>query len=313
MSENLKLASDSPTEVLLHGLDGTNSLGFLAALGAFRVLAVTNPDLMMLWKSSDGTWRPAFRGLGFSVDQVGSKLFENLNKLDTSVWSLDKKLPFAGAHLRSEASLAVAAASIDNRVRADLIASLGIECFRDEEGNFEETALRMVRSGDSTGQGLLAYGKRILEKTTAQELQDCVTSAWQHQDEQCALRWDPTEDKSYALQWRDPSKVGANSVRGGNCLALVAMSMYPAIPVKGEAETVGFGLREPKQLSFTWPLWNVPLIPDIVRSLLSLPLLQRSQPDRLQLQHRGIVAAYRCNRVMTSKYYANFTPSLRVA
>ena len=311
MNENL--APDSPTEVLLRGLDGTNPLGFMAALGAFRGLAVSNPNLTMHWESSDGTWRPAFGGLDFSVDQVGNKLFENLHKLDKSVWSLDKKLPFAGVHLRSEASLAIAAASVDNRERADLIAALGVECYRDEAGNFEDTHLRMVRSGDSTGQGLLAYGKRILEKTTAQELQDCAASVWQHQDEQCALRWDPTEDKSYALQWRDPSKVGANSVRGGNCLALLAMTMYPTIPVKGEAATVGFGLREPKQLSFTWPIWDAPLISDIVRSLLSLPLLQRPQPDRLQLEHRGIVAAYRCNRVMTSKYYANFTPSLRVA
>jgi hypothetical protein len=313
MSENQNLVADPPADVLLHGLDGTNPLGFLAALGAFRVFAVSNPNVMMCWKSSDGAWRPAFRGLGFSVEQVGGKLFEDLKKLDNSVWSLSKKLPFAGVRLRSEASLAVAAASVGDRQRADLIASLGVECFRDEEGDFEDTALRMVRSGDSTGQGLLAYGKRILEKTTAQELQDCVTSIWRHQDEQCALRWDPTEDKSYALQWRDPSKVGANSVRGANCLALIAMSMYPAIPVKGEAWTVGFGLREPKQLSFTWPIWNAPLIADIVKSLLSLPLLQRPQPDRMQLRHRGIVAAYRCNRVMTSKYYANFTPSLRVA
>jgi hypothetical protein len=313
MNENQNPAADSPARVVLHGLDGTNPLGFLAALGAFRAFAVSKPDLTMRWESSDGTWRPAFSGLDLPADQVGSKLLDSLHKLDQSVWSLDKKLPFAGERLRSEAALAIAAASVGHRERADLIAAFGVECYRDEAGMFEDTALRMVRSGDSTGQGLLAYGKRILETTTAQELQDCVASAWRHQDDQCALRWDPAEDKSYALQWRDPSKVGANSVRGGNCLALLAMAMYPTIPVKGDVATVGIGLREPKQLSFTWPIWDAPLVPDIVRSLLSLPLLQRPQPDRLQLGHRGIVAAYRCNRVMTSKYYANFTPSLRVA
>ena len=47
----------------------------------------------------------------------------------------------------------------------------------------------MVRSGDSSGQGLLAYGKRILELTTAKELFSTIAEAWQYQDRQCALRW----------------------------------------------------------------------------------------------------------------------------
>ncbi len=306
-------ADSAAEEMLLCGLDGANPLGFLAALGAFRVLALSRPNLTMLWKSGDGTWRPALRGLEFPIEELGDRLLRSLRELDRSVWSLDKKLPFAGERLRSEAALAAGTASLENRQRADLLAALGVECFRDDKGDFEDTALRMVRSGDSTGQGLLAYGKRILESTTAEELQEAATSVWQYQDEQCALRWDPAEDKGYALQWRDPSKVGAKSVRGGNCLALIAMAMFPTLPARGEVETVGFGLRQPKQISFTWPIWNVPLAIDPVRSILSLPLLQRRQPDCKQLAHCGIVAAFRSDRVMTSTYYANFTPAMRVA
>lgn len=313
MSDNRNAATAGSDEVLLCGLDGTNPLGFLAALGAFRLLAASNPTLLMLWKQADGTWRPAFRSLGVPVDQLGSTLFTVLGGLDKAVWSLDKKLPFAGERLRAEAARAAATATTDSRETCDLLASLGVECCRDDKGDFEDTALRLVRARDSTGQGLLAYGKRILESTTAQELQDTVMFVWQHQDKQCALRWDPTEDKGYALQWRDPREVGARSVRGGNCLALMAMPMLPTVPAGGEVQTVGFGLREPKQISFTWPIWSVPATIDTARSLLSLPILQKLQPDRTELALRRIQGAYRSNRVMTSTYYANFTPSVRVA
>jgi hypothetical protein len=91
------------------------------------------------------------------------------------------------------------------------------------------------------------------------------------------------------------------------------MTLFPTIPDGGEVETVGFGLRQHKQISFTWPIWTIPVSIDTAKSLLGLRLLQRPQPDRTQLLLRGIEAAYRSDRVMTSTYYANFTPAQRVA
>jgi hypothetical protein len=78
-------------------------------------------------------------------------------------------------------------------------------------------------------------------------------------------------------------------------------------------KTTGFGLQEPKQSSFTWPIWKHPISLSVVHSLLTLRELQQEQPDRLELASLGVVAAYRCDRIMTSQYYANFTPSRRVA
>ncbi len=169
----------------------------------------------------------------------------------------------------------------------------------------------MVRSGDSTGQGLLAYGKRILESTTEKQLQDAVDSEWLHEDEQCALRWDPAEDRGYVLQWRNPSKVGALSIKGGNCLALLGMRLFSTIPSNRTIETVAFGLKAPKQSSFTWPIWKHAVGLDVATSLLGMSDLQSKQPPRSVLDSRGL-AVYRCDRIMTSTYYANFTPSRRI-
>jgi len=299
--------------VLLRGLDGANPLGFLAALGAFRLLSVEHAlGTTMGWQMSDGTWHPVVFRISWAIEELGTELHSALCRMDKSVWLLDKKLPFSASRLRQEASSAAHSASGNNRTRADFIASLGVECRHDDDGNFEDTALRMVRSGDSSGQGLLAYGKRILESTTAQQLQLAVTDVWQYQDQQCALRWDPAEDRGYALQWRDPSKVGALSVRAGNCLALAALPILPTVPVKGRVETTGFGFKGRKRSSFTWPIWQHAVSLDTIRSLLAMPELQLLEPPRIELARRGVIAVYRSDRVMTSTYYANFAPARRV-
>jgi len=314
MSNNTGNASQPQEGLLLSSLDGTNPLGFMAALGALHLLSIkTGVGIKMAWRISDGAYHPIVFGIQVPIAELGNELHAGLVKLDKSVWSLDNRLPFPASHLRQEACSAALVASSKDRERADIITSLGVECYHDEDGSFKDTAFRMVRSGDSKGQGLLAYGKRILESTTAQELQRSVAEVWQYEDDQCALRWDPAENRGYALQWRDPSKVGALSVKGGNCLALAAITFFPTVPVSGKAETTGFGLKESKKSSFTWPIWEHALNLDTVRSILGLSALQLAQPPRTELACRGIVAVYRCDRIMTSTYYSNFTPAQRVA
>ena len=172
--------------LLLCGIDGTNPLGFFSAIGTFRLLSLKNgANIKMAWSISDGTWRPILFGVQVPIAELGNELHSALTKLDKSVWLLDRKLPFSAARLRQESRGAVDSASGKHRDRLDSIASLGIECYEDDKGNFRDTALRMVRSGDASGQGLLAYGKRILESTTAKELLSAITEVWQYQDRQC--------------------------------------------------------------------------------------------------------------------------------
>lgn len=307
--------SQHPTHdgLLLPGLDGTNPLGFLAALGVLRIFTLQHSDVKLSWQLSGGTWRPVLFGVRVSLSDLGAKLHTALNNLDHSVWSIHNRLPFEAPVFRQHAENAVGAASRTCRQKSDILASFGVDCFADKEGVFEKTDLCMVRAGDAAGQGMTAYGKRIIETIRAEQFQQAIETIWLYNDDQCALRWDPGEDKPYAVQWRNPSKVGALSEKGANCLALLGMPCFPVIPVKGQVETTGFGLYESKQSSFTWPIWEHPIHLNVVRSLLTLSELQLEQPDRSVLASLGVAAVYRCNRVMTSTYYANFTPSRRVA
>lgn len=304
----------------LPGLDGTNPLGFLAALGVFRVLSLQKNGVKLAWQLSGGTWRPELFEVRVPLPDLGAELHTAIRNLDQSAWSIDKELPFLASQLREHAINAVAAGERTNRMKADTITAFGVECFREKKKVkkeeieiFKDTSLRLIRSGDNQHNGLLEYAAYTLAVCTAEQIQDSLASDWLYRDEKKSFRWDPAEDRGYALQWGNPSDDGALTERGANCLALFGMACIPVIPVRGQAETAGFGLKASKQSSFTWPVWRRPINLSVVRSLLTLSQLQREQPDRLELHSIGVAAAYRCNRVMTSTYYANFTPAQRVS
>lgn len=304
----------------LAGIDGSNPLGFLAALGILHALTRHSLNqwrrgaaITLAWRSVDGCWQPAIAGGGRDTNELLGQLQSALLASDGTPWTLDKKLPFDAVRLRGAAGAAVSAATYVNREGVDVLASFGVESLRDTEGAFLDTSLRMVRAGDSAGQGLLAYAARIRDNTTWDDLRKALFHTWEFQDEDCALRWDPVENRSYALRWRDPSKDRTESVRAANRLAIEAMGALPTVPVGHKVKTTGFGLPDGKTTSFTWPIWQASACLDVVRSLLTQPELQEERPDALALTSRGVAAVYRCDRIRTSKYYSNFAPARRIA
>lgn len=305
--------------LLLPGLDGTNPLGFLAALGVLRVLSFHQEDVKLSWKMSAGAWRPVVLRAPRSLSQLGTDLHEKIRRLDQSAWFIDKELPFRANKLREHAQNTVDNSCWSSRVTLDTLSAFGAECFREQKivkkevvEIFEDTAFRLVRSGDNQHKGLLEYAAFTLADCGPEQIQRCLTSDWHYRDEKKSFRWDPAEDRGYAYQWGDPGDDGALTERGANCLALFGMTLFPVIPSRRAAETTGFGLKEAKKSSFTWPIWNYPLNVSVVASMLALDELQRPYPDRLKLMSMGFAAVYRSDRVMTSTYYWNFTPAWQV-
>jgi hypothetical protein len=313
MNKFVKTISNVDTKIRLDGIDGANPLGFLAALGAYRLVASKCVGAKLSWQLFGGCWRPCLEGVDFEASQIGNVIFGAIASSDTAVWDLDKKLPFEAAKLKRFSEAALENATKTSRESLDWVASLGVDSIQDDKGIFKDTAFRMVRSGDSAGQGLLAYGKRLMQTTSAEEFGKALLQPWAYADPNCTLRWDPIEDRGYAFQWTNPSVDQSLSEKAANCLALFALPFYPTIPLKSRVETVGFGLRVPKKSFFTWPIWESPLIRETICSAIGLQQLQDVNPDSRSLHPLGISAVYRCARIMTSTYYANFTPSQRVA
>jgi hypothetical protein len=125
------------------------------------------------------------------------------------------------------------------------------------------------------------------------------------------VRWDPVEDRRYALLDRDPSDEGARTVWMANLLAYHALALYPAAPSARGLAVPGWR-EEGDRHTFTWPLWGSPVGPDTVRSLVALAELVLPRPDTATLRARGIAAVFRAERVVVGRganRKVNFSPA----
>lgn len=300
--------------LLFKGLDGGNPLAFLALLGIGLTCRGFCPDARISWQLAEGGWRPRLHGYEGDEESFLKALHNGLIAASDTPFAFDKKLPFSRDVLRAAMKQSQCEAGPNDRRTADLLAGFGSDAHADEKDVFHDTAWRMVRSGDSAGQGLPAYALAIRRETTLENLRDAIFSVWHYEDVGFSLRWDPVEDQRYALRWYDPSpqsnkKYCLRTMRGANALALEALALLPVQPQPHGVATTGFARLERRREFFTWPIWEPPLSLDTIRSLLAVSELAEKTPPREILRARGVVEVYRCERIAPNKYYKNFAPA----
>jgi hypothetical protein len=303
--------------IVLGGINGANPLGFLAALGALAVAREAYGVPRLDWAAHGGAWRPRLQGCGQDAEALLGALAQRLEELPLAPFEVEHRLPFPVDTLRGALEAAQGGAVAGDRRTADFLKAFGDEAYPDE-GVFQETALRMVRSGDSAGQGLLAYARSIRRPVCLDELHRALFAPWDYADGGSSLRWDPVEDQAYALRADNPStsrdRTAPRSMRGANALALEALPLFPVFCVGRVAKTTAFHQRG-RTRWLSWPVWRGPLELDPVRSLLTLRSLQEATPDHVTRQgwHAlGIETVFRAEVVAPNQYYRNFSPAVPV-
>ena len=300
--------------LLLAGLDGANPLAFLASIGTAVVARGIFPEVRLGWKQAEGGWRPVLQCCVEDAHEFSTMLLEALKNASMAVFDVDKKMPFDVSRFSKTLQSVQDTASITNRRDADLMAGFGTELYPDEKGNqFQDSQFRMVRSGDSNGQGLPFYVQAIRKATTLDHIQRALFHPWDYRDKEVpySLRWDPIEDQRYAQRWGDPSKSkDGGSMLAANSLAVEALQFFPTLISRGrEAQTTGFQRIGPRTTYFVWPIWTPMIGTDTLRSLLALPDLGTTPSPRLALAKMGIAEVYRSQRIRPNKYYSNFSPA----
>ena len=305
-------ANESTLGLLLNGLDGSNPLGFLAAIGTAVVLQDVFPEIRLGWEQIEGGWRPFLSGCGDDEQEFAEKLSAILKDASMTVFDVDNKMPFDAEKLSRKLRDVQYCSSIADRRDADFLSSFGTELYPDQKnGQFQDSRFRMVRSGDSAGQGLPFYAKEMRKKVGIDHIQRTLFHAWDYQDTGYSLRWDPIEDQRYALRWRDPSKSSQGTMLAANSLAVEALQWFPVIPVGNQAQTTGFQRLGRRETYFVWPIWTPMVGMETVRSLLALDDLKEPVP-RSSLAKRGIEEIYRSQRIQQNQYYSNFLAAVSV-
>ena len=302
--------SELPPGLLLSGIDGSNPLGFLAAIGTLRVAAYASPssNWHLQWQVRDGTWTPRLLGNEpLSEDDLIDLLIPPLKKAkDRQALNFAKNLNVSCERFREVTEGAKAAATPADRHEADFVAAFGCESvpISSKDPTIQDTALRTMSGAGH--QHFVASMLDLVQVTEADHLHASLFRPWQYTDERPNLRWDPVDDRRYALRWKEPSGDPVRTMRGANRLAVEALPLFPTAPGERRLHTTGFSQRSGEGVLFTWPIWDVPLNVDVVRSALALTELQAPSPNRDRLSAMGIVEVFRSERITRDKY-RNFT------
>ncbi len=311
------------TPVELTGLDGRNLLAFLAAVGTHVSLDRKAPGARLTWDTK--TFRPTIHlrsapsserdgGAASSEEQVVSLLESGLKELArvenrfpwrSSAGKQPCKCGIGGdikgisrAQLRQEALEPAACAARKNpsdRSWADFVAGLASDAVASPKRE-AYTALCVI-TGDGH-QHFLGFMRELCGQVTPEHLKATLFGAWQYREEGRSFRWDPVEDRRYALRASDPSKgpdKNIPSMWGANRLAFEALACLPCHPRGRRLQTTGFQ----EERVFHWPLWNCPVTLRTLRALLAHPaVLDR---DAATLAALGVFAIASSRRIRVDR------------
>ncbi len=153
----------------LCGLDGSNLLAFMAALGTLRVLSAgSEEDVRLSWSDGRGWWMPALHhGKLASEEDVITELSEKL-ALPSPAFMIGDDLGFTPDEYRkftTRAALEVPA----NRAFADFISAFGSDSCSDRSGEMQTTALRAIGGGQQRFLSFYAETSRTDGRRSPQE------------------------------------------------------------------------------------------------------------------------------------------------
>ncbi len=310
--------------IVLQGLDGSNPLAFLAALGVLRVLDDRarqdgRPRPRMSW-TDEGRWRPVLHDPE-TVEEVIDAIMEDL-----PAWSDEPALSLAYTKAGERAAPGekgaiqdlkpapavmhafleeIAAHSVDGGRRSvDTVAALATDVALDNNGNTKPTALHFT-AGQQT---FLKMVCQLRDGVSGTDFEEALAGPWRGESRLPSLSWDATTARMYALRATDPSKEKRGSVPGADWLAFLGLGFLPVFPV-GRREPRTTGVEGGwKSSAFTWPVWEVPSTARTVHSLLAWKNIEGSATTEREARGVGVVFSSAILRADQGGY-GSFSPA----
>lgn len=278
-------------DVSLPALEGTNPLGFLAALGVLDALAVTTPAVTLRW--TDELIPHAIIGGVGDLDW----LLDVLNR-DRERWGSNALLrfpepsPLADAkpgkgQLRSWFEF-VAAQSDETRSGSDHLCAVVAEGAFDNNQKAKPTHLHFTAGQ----QQFLNMVRDLAARVDRERLDEALCGPWRYDSGLPSLSWDSRGERMYAVRATNPSKDKRLGVPGADWLAFRGLVFYPVTRTTSGALRTTACNASWKSSAFRWPLWSVPITKSVARSLLADETLvserRRKRVRAEDLEARGI-------------------------
>jgi hypothetical protein len=204
------------------------------------------------------------------------------------------------------------------RTTADLLASFGTELSNDAEQRIAPTFFCFITG--SGHQWFLDTARELMSRTTESKLREALFQPWAYTDEKLTMRWDPLDDRRYALMDKDPtaSDNKSTTIWMANLLAYFALANFPCVATScGPATSAWRSTKDSN--AFTWPVWRSSLTRSAICSLLSHPALAAcddvasTKQSRTELLARGVAAIFSARRIQVGNpplHKINFSPTI---
>ncbi len=263
----------------LTGLEGTNPLGFLAALGV-QVAFASAPRKPRLWWSDDVT-PCALVDEEFSVDRIAGHAIAVFRDWMTSP-ALAPVGP-DGQALKGNGDLKLSPNDIRTYLRvARRLPGASVSTALVAEGSLDNNGIAKPSDLYFTAgqQRFLKFAREILGAAQEDVLTGLV-GPWSYRSSLPSLMWDVTDDRVYALRAYDPTSASEKKLSnpGAEALALLGLSRHPVFGAPGRTLTQGCS-GSWKRGFYSWPLWHKPASIEAVRSLLAHAFDHEGDRDR---------------------------------
>jgi hypothetical protein len=301
------------TRLQLPGLDGSNPLGFMAAVGLLRVLSRETPSTRLGFLD-DGSCQAFLEG--HPSDVVDTVVRDAEQAAFNPLWLLsyekrEKKGTKTVADLKApppefEQFLRD---RIDHWRRGDregaaYAAAYGTSLARDGKENTKPTAFHFT----SANQEFLK---------AVEESRRCIETEWVRQSlleghasrPGSNLRWDPAADRNWALMANNPNEDGTSVDAPLEWLAFRGLPLFPCFPenagIRARVVTTAI-TKQRDETNFQWPLWSVAASLHTAASLIRLDWSRLRAGARAQ----GVFAVCHSELRRTSKGFGNFSPAV---
>jgi hypothetical protein len=297
------------SRVELTGVDGSNPLGFLAALGLLRVATTANPGARLGF-AADGSFNAFLDGLENS-SQLAALVSVDA---DRAAGSPSWRLTYAKTEKRGTKEVADLKAPpeefrkflgrcLECWVKGDgeavaYAAAFGTDVAVDGKGNTKPTAFHFT----AANQQFLGAVEAIRESLTQEWIEDSLFRG--HGEKPGSnLRWDPGAERNWALMASNPNDEGTRVNAPLEWLAFRGLPLLPSFPRGARIITTAV-LGRGDDMTFTWPLWSPATSLQTVRSALQLDWTGRPRERAV----RGVFAVCSSSIRRTSQGFGNFGP-----
>ncbi len=295
----------------LPGLEGTNPLGFLAALGV-QAAFVSEAAQPRLWWSEDVVPHAVVDG-DFTIDRIVDRALGAFaawanspamhpRRSDDSPIPKGDELKLSLADVRTYLRRAARASRSGSALAFALVAEASL----DNQGVAKPSDLYFTAGK----QKFLAMARQILSGASRAAVSVGLEGPWPYDSKLPSLMWDVSDDRVYALTADDPSTDKKLTNSGPEALAILGLSLHPVFASRNRTLTQGCS-GSWKEGRYTWPLWNRPARLPSVQSLLA----HASHHDpAARARHRWFrswgVSRVLCSRIRRSSQggYGTFGP-----